>query len=228
MIATSTEISIGPKIEPVVAARTSVSIVEDDSRCREALARQLSRAGFEVAAHPSAERFLESAHLKEWDCVVADIHLPRMNGVQLLAEIKQSQSCTQMVFFTGRREVSGAVQVMREGAVDCLEKPIDDQKLLNAVTRASELSRRKRVEHSKRVELQRREKSLTPREREVFALVTAGLLNKQVGAELGATERTIKTHRGRVMNKMNAGSLADLVRMAELLQVPSGTKVAYF
>lgn len=213
---------------PIAPARTSVSIIEDDSRCRAALARRLSYAGFEVESHPSAEGFLESLHHKEWDCVVAGIHLPGMNGLQLQAEIKRSRSCTQMVFFTGRREISGAVQVMREGAVDCLEKPIDDQRLLDAVTRASELSQRKRAERSKRVELEQREKSLTPREREVFALVTEGLLNKQVGATLGATERTIKTHRGRVMDKMNASSLAELVRMAELLQVRSGTNVTFF
>lgn len=107
---------------------------------------------------------------------------------------------------------------MREGAVDCLEKPIDEQALLNLISRATDLYRMKRAEHQRHLELRERECTLTPREREVFALITNGLLNKQVGAALGATERTIKTHRGRVMDKMNAGSLADLVRMAEILQ----------
>ena len=126
-----------------------------------------------------------------------------------------------MVFLTGCGDISCAIQAMREGAVDYLEKPADDQRLLDAVMRAAELARRKRAENARQIELRRREVTLTPREREVFALVTAGLLNKRVGAELGATERTMKTHRGRVMDKMNAESLAELVRMAEMLQVHS-------
>ena len=144
-----------------------------------------------------------------------------MNGLQLLAAIKQSMSCAQVVFLTGCGDISCAIQAMREGAVDYLEKPADDQRLLDAVMRAAELARRKRAENARQIELRRREVTLTPREREVFALVTAGLLNKRVGAELGATERTMKTHRGRVMDKMNAESLAELVRMAEMLQVHS-------
>ncbi len=214
--------------ESETARTTTVSIVENDSGFRAALAFQFSTAGFEVSAYPSAESFLESERHTEWDCIVADIYLPGMNGLQLLAEIRQSTSCSQVIFMTGRGDLACGVQAMREGAVDYLEKPIDEQRLLDAIGHAAGLSRAMRAQNSRQAELLRRQMTLTPREREVFALVTAGLLNKQVGATLGATERTIKTHRGRVMDKMNADSVAELVRMADLLKVHPGTKVSYF
>ncbi len=129
-------------------ARISVSVVADDPGFREALAFQLVTAGFEISAHPSAESFLESGRLKDTDCVIADIYLPRMNGLQLLAEIKRSMSCAQVVFLTGCGDVACGVQAMREGAVDYLEKPVDDQRLLDAVMRAAELASRKRAENA--------------------------------------------------------------------------------
>jgi FixJ family two-component response regulator len=197
----------------------SVAVVEDDENFREALVFQLVTAGFQVAACPSAESFLESSRSEGYDCIVADICLPRMNGLQLLAEIKRSVPFVSIIFVTGRGDISIGVQAMREGAVDCLEKPIDDQTLLNSIKRATGLYRTRRAEDMQRLELRQREGTLTRREHEVFGLITSGLLNKQVGATLGATERTIKTHRGRVMNKMSADSLADLVRMAEILRI---------
>jgi two-component system, LuxR family, response regulator FixJ len=196
-----------------------VAVVEDDEHFGMALVFQLLTAGFQVAAYRSAESFLESSLSEAYDCIVADICLPRMNGLQLLAEIKQSVPFVSIIFVTGRGDISIGVQAMREGAVDCLEKPIDDQTLLKSIGRATDLYRAKRAEDRQRLELQEREGTLTPREHEVFGLITSGLLNKQVGATLGATERTIKTHRGRVMDKMRADSLADLVRMAEILQI---------
>ena len=196
-----------------------VAVVEDDEHFGEALVFQLLTAGFQVAAYRSAESFLESSLSEGYDCIVADICLPKMNGLQLLAEIKQSVPFVSIIFVTGRGDISIGVQAMREGAVDCLEKPIDDQTLLKSIRGATDLYRVKRAEDRQRLELQEREGTLTPREHEVFGLITIGLLNKQVGATLGATERTIKTHRGRVMDKMRADSLADLVRMAEILQI---------
>jgi FixJ family two-component response regulator len=208
------------KIEtPSTTEPISVAVVEDDENFREALVFQLVTAGFQVAACPSAESFLESSRSEGYDCIVADICLPRMNGLQLLAEIKQSVPFVSIIFVTGRGDISIGVQAMREGAVDCLEKPIDDQTLLNSIKRATDLYRTRRAEDIRRLELRQREGTLTRREHEVFGLITSGLLNKQVGATLGATERTIKTHRGRVMNKMSADSLADLVRMAEILRI---------
>ncbi len=197
----------------------TVAVVEDDERFREALVFQLLTARFQVAAHASAESFLESPHCLEYDCIIADICLPGMNGLQLLAEVKGSVASVSIIFVTGCGDLSTGVQAMREGAIDCLEKPIDDQTLINSIRSAADLSRMRRAEDLQRFDLQQRELTLTPREHEVFILITNGLLNKQVGATLGATERTIKTHRGRVMNKMRADSLADLVRMAEVLKV---------
>jgi FixJ family two-component response regulator len=196
-----------------------VAVVEDDEPQRVALAFQLETAGYHVTVHPSAESFLEAPDSKQFDCLVADICLPRMNGLQLLAQIKPSLPFVSIIFVTGRANMSIGVQAMREGAIDCLEKPIDDAALLNAMRRGTDLARVRRAEHMRRIELEELERTLTPREDEVFTLITSGLLNKQVGAKLGPTEQTIKKHRGRVMTKMGAASLADLVRMAEILRI---------
>jgi FixJ family two-component response regulator len=204
----------------------TIAVIEDDGPTLEALAFQLGTAGFQVAAYLSAESFLEATSSKDVDCIVADICLPRMNGLELLTEMRRSAPFVSIVFVTGRGDMSIGVQAMREGAIDCLNKPVDDAALLDAVRRGTDLCRMRRAEHMRLLELKEREKTLTPREHQVFALITSGLLNKQVGAQLGPAERTIKTHRGRVMTKMGAGSLADLVRMAETLQVHTTPKPA--
>lgn len=196
-----------------------VAVIDDDERFREALSFQLRTADISVDAYRSAESFLEAARAKQFDCIVADICLSRLNGLQLLAMLKQSTPFSSIVVITGHGDLSLGVQAMREGAIDCLEKPIDDASLLWAVKRGVELFRSNRAAYLQRMELEKREESLTTREREVFALITAGMLNKQVGAELGPSEQTVKKHRARVMNKMGATSLADLVRMAEILRI---------
>jgi len=196
-----------------------VAVVEDDEPQRVALAFQLETADYHVTVYRSAESFLEAPESKEFDCVVADICMPRMNGLQLFAKIKQSLPFVSVIFVTGCANMSIGVQAMREGAIDCLEKPIDDATLLNAIRRGHDLARIGRAEHIRRIALGELERTLTPREHEVFALITSGLLNKQVGAELGPTEQTIKRHRGRVMMKMGAASLPDLVRIAEVLHI---------
>jgi two-component system response regulator FixJ len=197
----------------------TIAVVEDDERMRQALHFQLSTAGFQVATYSSAEKFFEASAAMEFDCVVADIYLPRMNGLRLQEELSRTVPYVSIVFITGHGDLSLGMHAMRKGAVDFLEKPLDDGALLSAITRGAVLSRKRRAEQLQRIELEKRQSTLTPREGEVFLLITAGLLNKQIGAELGATERTIKAHRGRVMDKMNAGSLADLVRMAGILQI---------
>jgi two-component system, LuxR family, response regulator FixJ len=208
------EIEISSKIDSI-----HVAIVDDDQPFREALAFQLETVGFRVTAYGSGESFLESFRSEHYDCIVADVCLPGINGLQLLAEARQTVPFISIVFVTGSGDISIGVQAMREGAVDCLEKPIDDQSLLNSIRSAIDLYRSKSAEALQRLELRQREATLTPREHEVFGLITSGLLNKQVGATLGTTERTIKTHRGRVMDKMCADSLADLVRMADILRI---------
>jgi FixJ family two-component response regulator len=210
--------------EPAAETGIRLAVVEDDERMRQALSFQLGTAGFQVTAYASAQKFFEASAAKEFDCVVADIYLPRINGLKLQEELNRTVPYASIVFITGHGDLSLGMHAMRKGAVDFLEKPLDDEALLSAITRGTDLSRRRRAEQVQRVELGKRQSSLMPREGEVFLLITAGLLNKQVGAELGATERTIKAHRGQVMNKMHADSLADLVRMAGILQIhPAGT-----
>jgi FixJ family two-component response regulator len=199
--------------------RIRVAIVEDDERVRQALFFQFGTAGFEVAAYSCAEEFLEAVDAKEFDCVVADIYLPRMNGLELQEELKRTAPYASIVFLTGHGDLSLGMSAMRRGAVDFLEKPVDDQALLSSIARGADLSRRRRAEQMQRIELEELRRSLTSREREVFGLITTGLLNKQVGAKLGTTERTVKAHRASVMSKMGAGSLADLVRMAGSLGI---------
>jgi len=196
-----------------------VAVVEDDERLRQALVFQLGTAGFQVAPHTSAEEFLEVSHTSVFDCIVVDNFLPGMNGLQLQQTLKRTIPYASIVFITGHGDLALGMQAMRQGAVDFLEKPVDDEALLASIRRGANLSRKQRAEQMQRIELEKRQTTLTPREREVFLLITTGLLNKQVGVVLGATERTVKAHRGQVMNKMHADSLADLVRMAGILQI---------
>ena len=206
------------------SARIKVAVIEDDESVRQALSFQLGTAGFEVVVYSSAEELLEASDAKEFDCVVADIYLPRMNGLQLQEELNRTIPCASIVFITGHGDLSLGIHAMRKGAVDFLEKPLDDQALLCSIARGANLSRKRRAQRLQLIELEELQRSLTSREREVFALITSGLLNKQVAAELGTTERTVKAHRASVMNKMGAGSIADLVRMSGILQIHSNRR----
>jgi FixJ family two-component response regulator len=205
-------------------APVTIALIEDDDRLREALHFQLTGAGFEVTAYTSAEELLKLAGAKEFDCVLADVFLPKMNGLQLQEELNRTIPYASIVFMTGHGELSLAMHAMRNGAVDFLEKPVDQETLLNSIARGADRSRVRHAEQAERIELEKLQGALTAREKEVFALITKGLLNKQVAAELGTTERTIKAHRASVMSKMSADSLADLVRMASTLGVHLGSK----
>jgi two-component system, LuxR family, response regulator FixJ len=198
-----------------------VAVIEDDERLRRALVFQLDCVGFQVVAHSSAEEFLKVPDTSAFDCIIVDNFLPRMNGLQLQAELHRSVPFASIVFISGHGDLSLGMHAMRNGAVDFLEKPLDEEALVNSIIRGADLTRNRRAEQAQRLEVERRLGALTPREREVFALITTGLLNKQVGAELGTTERTVKAHRERVMSKMKADSLADLVRMSGILQLRS-------
>jgi len=204
---------------PVVLA-----VVEDDDSMRTALERLLGAAGFTVASYPAADEMLRAGNCAQFDCVIIDVHLPRKDGLQLQQELKRVAPFTSLVFITGHGDLSIGMHAMRQGAVDFLEKPVDDEALLNAIRRGAARSHELRAQWEERARLEARYDSLTPREREVFALITRGLLNKQAGAELGTTERTIKAHRARVMEKMGAASLADLVRMAGALEIHAGRR----
>jgi len=204
----------------------TVAAVEDDERMRQALVFQIVTAGYEVDAYASAEEFLEAGNAEGFDCIVVDMNLPRMNGLQLQEELNRTVPFASIVFITAYGDLSVGMHAMREGAVDFLEKPVDDETLLSSIARGADLSRTQRAEYLQRIELEERHGCLTPRERDVFGLITAGFLNKQAGAELGTTERTVKAHRERVMSKMRASSLADLVQMAGILHIhPERTQI---
>lgn len=202
-----------------MSSDVTVAVVEDHQSMRTALERLLQAAGVEAVGYESADDFLREGNCTRFDCLIVDVHLPRKDGLQLQRELKQIAPFASLIFITGHGDLSVGMHAMRQGAIDFLEKPVDEEALLTAIRRGAEQSRKQRAIHAEQIELHQRHESLTPREREVFALVTKGLLNKQAGAELGTTERTVKAHRARVMEKMGAQSLADLVRMAAVLEI---------
>ena len=196
-----------------------VAVVEDDVSTRRAFERLIAAAGFQAAGFATAEDFLRAPDRDGVDCIVADVQLPRIDGLQLQDTLKQLAPHAALVFVTGHGDLALGMRAMREGAVDFLQKPVDDEALLDAIRNGAQRCRRQRTDGARKSELEGRFKFLSRREREVFGLITKGLLNKQVGYELGTTERTVKAHRARVTEKMGAESLADLVRMAEVLGI---------
>jgi FixJ family two-component response regulator len=202
---------------------TKVAVIDDDKSARTSLARLIKTAGIEVVAFSSAQEFLDDPIRAQVDCAVTDVRMPGVDGFKLQETLAETLPYLSVVFITGHGDIPMTVKALRGGAVDFLEKPVDDEALLGAIRRAAQRSREQKVSRAETDDLQRRYEHLTPRERQVFQLVTAGLLNKQAGADLGTTEKTIKVHRARVMSKMNAESLAELVRMADQLQIrPAG------
>jgi FixJ family two-component response regulator len=198
-----------------------VYVVDDDAGVRKALSRLIRSVGLEVVALPSAQEFLDTPPPGRPACLVLDVRLPGLGGLDLQSRLGQGQQSLPIVFISGYGNVPTSVRAMKGGAVDFLQKPFEDEDLLAAVQRALALSRRALAERVARGEIEQRLDSLTRREREVLDLVVTGMLNKQIAAELGAAEKTIKVHRGRVMHKMRAGSVAELVRMTETVGLPS-------
>jgi FixJ family two-component response regulator len=200
---------------------SSIAVIEDDEPARRALLRQLNSAGFQAVGFSSGIDFMNAVAHTPVGCVVADMYLPIMDGLQLQAEIKRIRPDVSIVFITGHGDLSVGLAAIKQGAVDFLEKPVRDDALIESVRRGVDLCRKRRAAQARRALIGSRYETLTRREREVFDLVTAGLSNKQAGAVLGTTERTIKVHRGRVMQKMGANSLAALVQMAIMLEIRS-------
>jgi FixJ family two-component response regulator len=193
-------------------------VVDDDDSVRKALARLMASAGYAVETFASARNFLDRVHQQDRPgCVVLDIRLPGLSGLDLQQELKAFAPALPVIFITGHGDVRTGVRAMKDGAVDFLAKPVDDRDLLSVVAQAIARNAEARARETELRELRRRAASLTPREREVMALVVRGLLNKQVASELGTVEKTVKVHRARVIEKMGVESLADLVRAAEKL-----------
>jgi len=196
-----------------------VFVVDDDAAVRRALERLIKSVGLDVETFASAQAFLQRDPPDRPACVVTDIRMPGLSGLDLQKELADAGLSMPIVFMTGHGTVPMSVRAMKAGAVDFLQKPVDEQVLLDAIHQALERSSREQQASAQHAEIQERIELLTAREREVFELVVRGMLNKQIAAELGASEKTIKVHRGRVMQKMRADSLADLVRMAERVKI---------
>jgi FixJ family two-component response regulator len=198
----------------MATAKPIVFVVDDDVSVRESLELLIDNAGWQPKTFASAQEFLGSPRAVVPSCLLLDISLPGLNGLELQKRVAVERTDMPIIFITGYGDVPKTVQAMKAGAVEFLTKPFNDEVLLTAVRQALERSRLALVEEAEMQKLRNRYASLTPREREVMALVVSGLLNKQVGGELGISEITVKAHRGQVMHKMNANSVADLVKMA--------------
>jgi FixJ family two-component response regulator len=192
-----------------------VLVVDDDASVRKSLARLVATAGYEVEAFASAREFLARPLSEGPCCLVLDVRMPGLTGLALQEALVTAGHRLSIVFITGYGDVPTTVKAMKGGALDVLTKPVNDRVLLSAIERAVTRARQRWREHAKITEIQDRIKTLTPREAEVFALVVTGMLNKQIAADLGVSEKMVKVHRGRVMQKMRAGSLAELVRLAD-------------
>ncbi|WP_282420483.1 response regulator [Polyangium sp. 15x6] len=196
----------------------TVFVVDDDPSVLRGLERLLRSAGYAVEAHASARAFLERAPADRPGCVIVDLRMPEIGGLDLQEELARRGFPLPLIFLTGHGDVPSSVRAMKGGALDFLSKPCDDTDLLAAVERALARDAEARAARAEKEAVRARFAALTPREHEVALLVAQGLLNKQIAAELGAAEKTIKVHRGRVMEKLGAESLADLVRLVDRIR----------
>ena len=201
------------------AEEPTVYVVDDDASVREALGNLFRSVGLRVEVFGSAPEFLQRKLPDVASCLILDIRLPRLSGLDFQVELAKAGIHIPIIFMTGHGDIPMTVRAMKAGAVDFLTKPFRDQDMLDAVTAAIERDRNSRNEANILSDLRARFRALTAREREVMTLVTAGLMNKQVAAEIGIAEITVKIYRGQIMRKMAAKSLADLVKMAQTLEI---------
>ena len=203
---------------PQAGPAPRVFLVDDQPAILKALARLLASAGFAVAPYESGQAFLASGNAAAPGCLVLDLAMPEMDGMALQQALAVQGSVLPLIFLTGHGDIASGVRAMKHGAFDFLTKPVDGDQLVAAVRGALERNALLRAADAERDELRGRYQSLTPREREVMALLVEGLLNKQVAAQLGTVEKTVKVHRARVMAKMQVRSLTALVRQADKLR----------
>jgi FixJ family two-component response regulator len=196
-----------------------VFVVDDDPSVRETLADLIASVGLSVLAFKSAREFLESRRPDAPACLVLDVRLPGLSGLDLQRELLRIEAPIPIIFITGHGDIPMTVRAMKEGAVEFLAKPFRDQDLIDAIQHAIEIDRIARQERTIVAEVRRCYESLTKREREVMKLIVSGLLNKQIAAQLGSSETTVKMHRGQIMHKMKAQSAVQLARMAEKIGI---------